>query len=464
MFKLFCRHSNSVAPLIALIAGVLIEAAPALAQVSAAPHDELSEIIVTGIRASLAGALDAKRDANQVMDAISAEDIGKFPDKNLAEALQRVTGVQVTRLYGEGTNITVRGANPSLIRVEINGSSALSETVGATDRAVDFRDLPVEFVSRIEVVKSPTADMTEGGISTVRIITRQPFDSLEPFIAGSYQEVYSNLAKKTDPKAALIGSKLFFDDTVGALLSVEWERRHIYDDTANTTGWNRRTGTQAANGSTFDGTLDWYPQIPRYINNRRIMKRTAFNDTLEWRPFGDDFKVYWQNTFAKGTEEDGSQLLQLNDDGGLFDYADSTVGADHTLDHLVETSNGPTGKNPLDLTYRDILGGLTRTQYVSAFGSKWTHGTGQLMGAWITPAAKYTTMNTIPPPYSSVRPSRSSITPRVAARPTLACRVPMSPRVPASIDWIPCTNRAITIPMRDRPPSMSPSSPPRCPG
>jgi iron complex outermembrane receptor protein len=337
---------------------------------------ELQEVVVTGIRASLQSAMDTKRDAVQVLDAISAEDIGKFPDKNLSEALQRITGVQISRQDGEGRSVSVRGSDPNLIRVEINGSDALSLTVGATDRAVDFRDLPVEFVSRIEVVKSPTADMTEGGISTVRIITRRPFDTAESFLAGSAQAVYSNLAKQTDPKVALIGSRQFLDNTLGLLLSGEFERRHLFDDTANTTGWNRRGGTVASQkNSDFngDGILDWYPQIPRYINNRRITTRDALNSVVEWRPV-NNLNVFWDATYARGKEQVDNSLLQLNADGGLFDYADSTVGADNTVNHLVLTSNGAAGSSPLDLSYRNILGSLTRTQYVTALGSRWEAG------------------------------------------------------------------------------------------
>jgi iron complex outermembrane recepter protein len=362
--------------LICALAAAWVPQGAFAADAAAGPNAELSEIVVTGIRASLQSSMDAKRSADQIIDSISAEDIGKFPDKNLAEALQRVTGVQISRNQGEGANITVRGAAPSLVRVEIDGSTALSETVAGGDRAVDFRDIPVEFVSRIEVVKSPMAIDTEGGISVVRIFTRKPFDSIKPVLEGSYQEVYSDLARKTDPKASLIGSRLFFDDKFGVLLSLEWERKHIYDDTANTTGWNRRAGTQASMRSSDinnDGTLDWYPQIPRYINNRRITVRNAFNGDLEWRPT-DTVDVFSNSTFARGKEQDGNQLLQLNDDGGLFNYPASTVGADNTVSHVVETSNGPTGAFPLDLTYRDILGTLTRTQYTTALGAKWNAG------------------------------------------------------------------------------------------
>lgn len=331
--------------------------------------------------------MDIKRESLQIVDAISAEDIGDFPDKNLSEALQRVTGVQISRQDGEGRSVSVRGAEANLVRVEINGTGALPLTVAATDRAVDFRDLPVEFVSRIEVVKTPTADMTEGGISTVRIVTRRPFDSTEPYIAGSAQAVYSDLAEATDPKLAVFGSRLFFNDTLGALLSLQWEKRHLYDAVANTTGWNRfAAGTavpracsaSAARGASRndfngDGTCDWYPQIPRYQNNRRETDRKALSSVLEWRP-NDAFKAFWDLTYARGKEDVNNSLLQLNADGGLFDYPNTTVGADNTVTHIEFTGNGANGTFPLDLSYRNILGSLTRRQYTTVLGAEWNVG------------------------------------------------------------------------------------------
>ena len=116
----------------------------------------MEEVVVSGIRASMRDSLAIKRESIQVVDAISAEDVGDFPDKNIGEAIQRVPGVQINRQDGEGRSVSIRGADQSLIRVELNGVSALSLTVGG-GRDVDFRDLPVEFVSRVEVVKTPTA-------------------------------------------------------------------------------------------------------------------------------------------------------------------------------------------------------------------------------------------------------------------------------------------------------------------
>ena len=98
--------------------------------------EAIDEVVVTGIRASLRSSLEFKRDSSQIVDSISAEDIGDFPDKNLSEALQRVTGVQITRQDGEGRGVSVRGAEPSLTRVEVNGTAALSLTVAATDRSM----------------------------------------------------------------------------------------------------------------------------------------------------------------------------------------------------------------------------------------------------------------------------------------------------------------------------------------
>ena len=255
-------------------------------------RNDLEEVIVTGIRAGLRSSAEVKRESLQVLDAISAEDVGDFPDKNIGEALQRVTGVQISRQDGEGRGVSIRGADPSLVRVEINGVTALSETVGG-GRDVDFRDIPVEFLSRVEVVKSQTPEMREGGIGgTVRVLTRRPFDSAEPFLAGSVQMVYSDLADEYDPRIALIGSRTFFDNTFGVLLSASWEKRHLQSNNARTTGWIRRAPTATGAGATpgrgtdvnADGTLDWVPEIPRYIIDRRETERPAYNAILEWRP------------------------------------------------------------------------------------------------------------------------------------------------------------------------------------
>ena len=401
---------NSGASLAAIAASLLLASFPASAQ-----QAPIETVVVTGIRASLESAMDVKRSAIQVMDAISAEDIGKFPDKDMGEALQRVTGVQINRSSGgEGATVTIRGADPNMTRVEINGTGVLSLTANASDRAIDFRDLPVEFVQRLEVIKSPTADMVEGGIGgTVRVVTRRPFDSEDSFIAGSAQDVYSNLSQTHDPKLALIASKKFFHDTLGVLVAGEYEQRHEFDGQALTTGWLQQQKVVAAQGlpanacgsyfgpsapatcgagyTNSAGTLvgDWYPQIPRYFNQRRNTLRKGLNTIVDFRP-SDDFTAFWDVDYADAWENDRNQALQLNANGGIFDYAHTTVGPDNTVDHIELTSNGggnpaligsataacgsaaklntTAGCLPLDLAFRDILGGLRRTQLQTGVG------------------------------------------------------------------------------------------------
>lgn len=346
----------------------------------AAPAEQAvdsADIVVTGIRSSLQGALNAKRASATVLDAISAEDIGKFPDKNVGEALQRVTGVQLTRADGEGAGITIRGADPSLNRVEINGTTALSTTVGG-GRDVDFRDLPSEFVNRLEVVKSATADMTEGGVGgTVRVITRRPFDNGgKPFLAGSAQAIYADIGDHMDPRLALIGSDTFADGTIGVLLSGTFENRNVESHQARTTGWTQDTNSNV-NGVqgldlNSDGVNDFFPEIPRYVINRLETRRYALNGILEWQP-SDDFKAYAEGNWTRSVQSVTSQFLQTGISGGVVDTANTVVGPDNTVQHM-ELTNAPTGTNRLGVSYRNILGDITRTTYNVALGADWTVG------------------------------------------------------------------------------------------
>ncbi|USU12293.1 TonB-dependent receptor [Sphingomonadaceae bacterium OTU29THOMA1] len=349
--------------------------APRTDQSAVAPADpqEGEDIVVTGIRNSLQGALSAKRDAAQVLDAISAEDIGQFPDKNIGEALQRVTGVQLTRTNGEGSGVTIRGADPNLNRVEVNGITQLSTTAGQRD--VDFRDLPVEFVNRLEVVKSVTPDMTEGGLGgTVRIITRRPFDNKEnSFLAGSVQGIYTELTGKVDPKLALIGSKKFADDTFGILLSGTYERRRVESHEARTTGWRQIDGNAALAGLQpldldGNGNGDFFPDIPRYVINRLDTKRFALNGVAEWRP-EDGIRAYVQGNFARGKQDVNSQYLQVTTSGSILDRANTTIGEDDTVSHVEFVDNPAAARaNRLQVAYRNILGDITRTTWNGAIG------------------------------------------------------------------------------------------------
>src|SRR6187399_106654 len=160
---------------------------PVFAQEQSA--DELEEVVVTGLRGSLKASMEIKRDATGVVDAISAEDIGKFPDSNLAESLQRITGVSIDRVNGEGSRVTVRGFGPGYNLVTLNGRAMPTASIASigqdqngdfvsgTTRSFDFSNIASEGVSSLVVYKTSRASVTSGGIgAAIDIVTRKPLD------------------------------------------------------------------------------------------------------------------------------------------------------------------------------------------------------------------------------------------------------------------------------------------------
>lgn len=191
------------------------------------------EIVVSGIRASLRQSMDLKRDAQGVVDAISAEDIGKFPDTNLAESLQRITGVSIDRNSGEGSKVTVRGFGPDFNLVLLNGRQMPASGLGScceapASRSFDFGNLAAEGVAAVEVYKSGRASLPTGGIgSVINIRTPRPLD--RPGFQGSIaaKGVIDHTFEGTEvtPEFSGIVSQTFADDKVGILLSGSYQRR-----------------------------------------------------------------------------------------------------------------------------------------------------------------------------------------------------------------------------------------------
>lgn len=218
----------------ASVAAMAIAAQPALAQDAAAADEaEGNEIIVTGIRASLNKSADVKRQAIGVVDAISAEDIGKFPDTNLAESLQRITGVSIDRASGEGSKVTVRGFGPDFNLVLLNGRQMPASGLGScceapASRSFDFANLAAEGIAGVEVYKSGRANLPTGGIgSVINILTPRPLD--RPGFQGSIgvKGVYDHTFEGTEitPEVSGILSATFNDDTIGILVTGSYQKR-----------------------------------------------------------------------------------------------------------------------------------------------------------------------------------------------------------------------------------------------
>jgi TonB-dependent receptor len=190
---------------------VLAISAPAYAQASDASTDDESEIIVTGIKASLESSRAIKKNSSEIVDSVTAEDIGALPDRSVTETLQRIPGVSVTRFAAlvdpdhfsvEGSGVTIRGL--PFTRSEINGRDAFTANNG---RGIGFADIPAELLSGVDVYKSPSADRIEGGTSgLVNLRTRLPFDSKGMTLAGTIENSYSDFAKKSAPTVSVLGS------------------------------------------------------------------------------------------------------------------------------------------------------------------------------------------------------------------------------------------------------------------
>ncbi|WP_447953343.1 TonB-dependent receptor [Sphingopyxis chilensis] len=203
------------------------------------------EIIVTGIRASLAASADIKREAQGVVDAISAEDIGKFPDTNLAESLQRITGVSIDRSNGEGSLVTVRGFGPEFNLVTLNGRQMPTALIGdggsaPSSRSFDFANLASEGIASVEVYKSGRATIESGGIgSSINIRTPRPLDN--PGMRGSLsvKGVYDSSRNNGDPitpEVSGIFSTTFAEDRIGIMIAGSYQKRKSSTNTANV-GW-----------------------------------------------------------------------------------------------------------------------------------------------------------------------------------------------------------------------------------
>ncbi|HEY8614614.1 TonB-dependent receptor [Phenylobacterium sp.] len=306
--------------------------------VANAQESEVEEVVVTGFRASIESAIAEKREETAVVDIIKAEDVAKFPDNNLAESLQRVPGVSITRAGGEGRNITVRGLGPQFTRVRINGLETLTSTGGSDadgganrNRQFDFNVFASELFNSLAVRKTPSASTEEGSLgATIDLTTSRPFDFRKDAAVLSVNYGYNDLSKKWDPRFAGLFSKTFFDDTVGILGSVAYSKRNVREEGFNTVRWAEGTssggfcsplgfdtnatqagqqfnpGANATIGSSATNCLvgeprastaaeiaayqranspaSWHPRLPRFARLDYEQERLGITGSVQWKP------------------------------------------------------------------------------------------------------------------------------------------------------------------------------------
>lgn len=254
---------------------------PAVAQDEDA--SDLEEVVVTGMRSSLQSAQNIKRDANTIVDSIVAEDIGKLPDRSIAEALQRIPGVAVSRFdqpgdpehfAGEGAGVSVRGFTQ--VRAELNGRDIFSANDG---RSLSFDDVPAELMAGVDVHKTPTADMIEGGLGgIVNLRTRMPFDSDDQVISATLKGNYGDTIKELNTEASGLYSNVWATDIgrVGFLLDLSTSQISSRADNL----YNR--AYFPVEGIT-DSTA-WVPKGSDWRRNDYARKRDGQYVALQWAP------------------------------------------------------------------------------------------------------------------------------------------------------------------------------------
>ena len=279
---------NSWLPAAALCAAQATLAQQAPTPVPTASDDVLEEIVVSGIRASLDRSLAAKRDASTIVDAISAEDLGKFPSRNVADAIGNVPGVVVSRTRGaEGQFVGIRGLGEDFALVTLNKRILATDNLG---RSFAFDVLPSEMISGAEVSKSAEASQMEGGIGgTIDLRSARPFDFKGTHLTGSAEGEYGDLARKGGLKVTGVASTLFNDDTMGALVSVSYSRRNIRTDNLREYSLFSLSEADTATDFNGDGEIDdtGDPYIfPSFYSTGTVLgkrERTGLTGAFQWQ-------------------------------------------------------------------------------------------------------------------------------------------------------------------------------------
>jgi iron complex outermembrane receptor protein len=302
---LFAGTASALALAIATPAMAQQTADGTSSQANASQDDQSQDIVVTGIRASLRAALETKRNANAIVDSVSAEDVGKFPNTNVAEALTLVPGVTVDRAFGQGEKVSILGTNPALNRTLLDGQTVASADwfiLDSPGRTFNYALLAPQLVDRVDVYKSPEARIDEGSIGgTVNVVTRRPLD-MKPFTAAAqlgYQ--YNDRVKKGDIEGSALLSWHNPSDTIGVLASFQRYQDHLRRDGLESYGtipasfWNGNNDGGVSSITTGNCTGECATTLlanpdARFPNAfgdsyfEQTRERKTHSGTVQWKP------------------------------------------------------------------------------------------------------------------------------------------------------------------------------------
>ncbi|MDO6721326.1 TonB-dependent receptor [Psychrosphaera sp. 1_MG-2023] len=338
-------------------------------------EDEIEVIEVTGLRSSLLRASELKRSANSVIDVISAEDVGNFPDENVVESLQRVTGVQV--LFGENGSagaFQVRGVSQN--RIELNGRSVAGGEGTDPSRDVNLADFPSELIDSLEVIKSPTAALTEGSLgATINLKTKRPLSVKNSFLNVNAKAKYGDEVDEVYPNINIIGTHSWRDTSFGdfgMLINLTHNDNHSGGDVVGLASWgnncpmystdnNGLTTNQQALCGEDDATV-YRPNSYVLIDRNNQNRKNAIAATFQWAPNDSSsytLDIVHNDTLSHGT----SDVFQITSQTNWILPAEE-LGEDGTL---YAFSNVQTGT---EVTRTDNMGRVIDTVYpVTAFDS-----------------------------------------------------------------------------------------------
>ncbi|MFT4248184.1 MAG: TonB-dependent receptor [Pseudomonas sp.] len=292
------RHISKLAIGVSMALCACIQQASAQDQTPAASTSdkqvqELDTVTVTGYRASLEKSQAVKRSANSIVDAISAEDIGKFPDTNAAESLAHLPGISVDRQFGEGEKVSINGTDPALNRVLLNGQTIASGDWGGnpTDtsgRTFNYTLLSPEIIGLMEVYKTPEARIDEGSIGgTVIVHTRKPLDLPKNTIRGSVGYNYNDRSAEGNPRGSALWSWKNDDETFGALISATHDKQDIARAGIEFFGYTTGASIPSSATITGDGGDVTTAKVPAGINSaffQQTRERDGLQGALQWKP------------------------------------------------------------------------------------------------------------------------------------------------------------------------------------
>ena len=348
-----------ITPLVAAMALASATTARAQTETKTAIQEE---VIVKGFRSSIELALDKKREATGQVDAIIAEDIADFPDLNLAESLQRIPGIAITRDNGEGQRITVRGLSGQYTRVRINGMEARVGTGDSNERDFDFNMFASELFNSIAVRKTASADVDEGSIgATVDLNSGRALDYADGttvLLGGNLQ--YNDLSSDTSPRLTALYAYHDPSDTWGVSTSLAYSKTNTMTSSANTVRW-QRSGFRSVNGVTCSGSTDpgclevadnFHARIPRYAESDFERERLGLTLGAQFQP-SDGTLISFDAMYATFDQLQDFRTLEVLFRGNenLMDVTNySIVEFPDRIDMTRDISNPPDGiKDPVNI-------------------------------------------------------------------------------------------------------------------